>query len=134
MPPDAQDRPLPENPPMSARPRTLLAALLAALVALPALAADPGQGKPKGKKARDAAQVFARRDANGDGGLSVAELAGKKGDPAKAEKRFRKLDANGDGKLTLDELKKAREKAAAKGKSKGKGKKPAKGQGPGQGQ
>jgi hypothetical protein len=101
-------------------PRTLLAALLACLLALPALGADPGQGK--GKKPRDLAQVFAKRDANNDGGLSAAELAGKKGDPAKAEKRLRKMDANGDGKLSLDELKKAREKAAAKKKGKGKGK------------
>jgi hypothetical protein len=100
----------------------MLAALLACLLALPALAADPGKAQGKGKKPRDLAQVFAKRDANNDGGLSAAELAGKKGDPAKAEKRLRKADANADGKLSLDELKKAREKAAAKKKGKGKGK------------
>jgi Ca2+-binding EF-hand superfamily protein len=51
-------------------------------------------------------EVFKRKDANGDGKLSVDEFVGKltgeKADKAKA--RFAKLDKDGDGSLTLQEF------------------------------
>ena len=51
--------------------------------------------------------MFEKKDANGDGSLTLDEF--KKGMKEKqlefAEKRFKRLDADGDGKVTLDELK-----------------------------
>lgn len=60
--------------------------------------------KPKAKP--DPAKVFARKDADGDGSLTVEEF--KKGLKEKAleraDKRFGKLDTDGDGKLSLAEF------------------------------
>lgn len=74
---------------------------VACCLAVPAVAAD-GE-----KKARNPAKVFQKRDANGDGSLSLEEF--KAGMPekalARADARFKKLDANGDGKLSLEEFK-----------------------------
>jgi Ca2+-binding EF-hand superfamily protein len=66
-----------------------------------ALAADGEKKRP------DPEQIFKKKDANGDGALSLEEY--KAGMPdkalAKADGRFKKLDSSGDGKLSLDELK-----------------------------
>jgi len=74
---------------------------VACCLAVPAVAADGD------KKAPNPEKVFQKRDANGDGSLSLEEF--KAGMPEKAltraDARFKKLDANGDGKLSLDEFK-----------------------------
>ena len=60
--------------------------------------------KPKG----DPEQTFKRRDADGDGFLTEAEVAAAAKDEdqkSKMRKRFAKIDVNGDGKLSLDEFK-----------------------------
>jgi Ca2+-binding EF-hand superfamily protein len=67
----------------------------------PALSAD-GE-----KKAPNPEKVFAKKDANSDGSLTLDEFkAGLKDKAlASADKRFKKIDSNGDGKLSLDEFK-----------------------------
>jgi Ca2+-binding EF-hand superfamily protein len=59
------------------------------------------------KKKPDPAKMFEKKDADGDGALTLDEF--KKGMKDKqlegAEKRFKRLDADGDGKVTLDEMK-----------------------------
>lgn len=67
----------------------------------PALSAD-GE-----KKAPNPEKVFARKDANSDGSLTLEEFKAGLKDKAlnSADKRFKKIDANGDGKVTLDEFK-----------------------------
>ncbi len=80
--------------------RTFLAALACSL-GVTAFAADAP------KKDRDPAKFFQKKDANGDGFLTLEEF--KTGMPekaaAKAEGRFKKLDTSGDGKVSLDEFK-----------------------------
>jgi Ca2+-binding EF-hand superfamily protein len=74
---------------------------VAGCLAVPAVAADGDKKGPNPEK------VFQKKDANGDGSLSLEEF--KAGMPekalAKADTRFKRLDANGDGKLSLDEFK-----------------------------
>jgi Ca2+-binding EF-hand superfamily protein len=67
----------------------------------PALSAD-GE-----KKAPNPEKVFAKKDANSDGSLTLEEFKTGLKDKAlnNADKRFKKIDANGDGKVTLDEFK-----------------------------
>jgi len=67
----------------------------------PALSAD-GE-----KKAPNPEKVFAKKDANSDGSLSLEEYKTGLKDKAlaSADKRFKKIDSNGDGKLSLDEFK-----------------------------
>lgn len=67
----------------------------------PALSAD-GE-----KKAPNPEKVFAKKDANSDGSLSLDEFKTGLKDKAlnSADKRFKKMDANGDSKLSLDEFK-----------------------------
>jgi len=69
--------------------------------AVAAQAADKPKGKP------DPAKAFARKDADGDGQLTVEEF--KKGMKDKqlenADKRFKQLDKDGDGKVSMDEFK-----------------------------
>lgn len=79
---------------------TLVLIGLASLVAAPAVVAAPG-------KAPDPQKIFSKKDANGDGSLSLEEYkTGMKDNQLeKAEKRFRKSDTNGDGKLSFDEFK-----------------------------
>jgi len=65
------------------------------------------------KKDRDPAKFFDKKDANGDGFLTLDEF--KAGMPekaaGKADQRFKKIDANGDGKVSRDEFKAGMEKA-----------------------
>lgn len=65
-----------------------------------AQAADKPQGKP------DPAKVFARKDADGDGGLTLEEFKTGLKDKAlaSADKRFGRLDKDGDGKVSLAEF------------------------------
>lgn len=59
------------------------------------------------KKAPDPARIFARKDSNSDGTLSLDEYKAGLKDKAleNADKRFKKIDNNGDGRLSLDEFK-----------------------------
>lgn len=65
------------------------------------------------KKERDPAKFFDKKDADGDGFLTLDEF--KAGMPekaaGKADARFAKIDANGDSKVSRDELKAGMEKA-----------------------
>jgi Ca2+-binding EF-hand superfamily protein len=65
------------------------------------------KAEEKAKKKPDPAKMFEKKDADGDGFLTLDEL--KKGMKGKqlegAEKRFKRLDADGDGKVSLEELK-----------------------------
>ena len=82
----------------------VLAALLGGF-AVPSFAED----KPK----PDPEQVFKKKDANGDGKLSMDEFVGKlEGEKAdKAKAAFAKKDKDGDGFLTLEEFKAGGKKA-----------------------
>lgn len=61
--------------------------------------------KPKGQP--DPAKAFARKDADGDGQLTLDEFKTGLKDKAleNADKRFKKLDADGNGKISMDEFK-----------------------------
>ena len=65
------------------------------------------KAEEKAKKKSDPAKMFEKKDADGDGALTLDEF--KKGMKEKqletAEKRFKKLDKDGDGKVTLEEMK-----------------------------
>jgi|TARA_Y100000385_G_scaffold48179_1_gene44696 Ca2+-binding EF-hand superfamily protein len=65
------------------------------------------QAEEKAKKKPDPAKMFEKKDADGDGALTLEEFkAGMKGKALEnAEKRFEKLDKDGDGKVTLEEMK-----------------------------
>ncbi len=66
--------------------------------------AAPGEGK---KNPPDPAKVFARKDTNKDGSLTLDEFqAGMKDKQLeRAPQRFKTIDANGDGKVSMDEFK-----------------------------
>ena len=84
------------------RIRVLAVVAVAAGCMTPALAA---QGE--GKKAPNPEKMFAKKDANSDGSLSLEEFKSGLKDKAleNADKRFKKIDANSDGKVSLDEFK-----------------------------
>ena len=88
----------------SAPPVDHIVRIVACLAVVAGLA---GHACGEEKKAPDPEKVFARKDADKDGSLTLEEFkAGMKPEGAeKAAKRFGKLDANGDGKLSLDEFK-----------------------------
>jgi Ca2+-binding EF-hand superfamily protein len=67
------------------------------------------------KRQPDPEKVFARKDADGDGKLSLEEFKTGMKDKglANADRRFRKLDANADGKLSLEEFKAGMKATAA---------------------
>ena len=91
--------------------KSLLAALLAAIFALP-LAAQAGNDKAvKATSGSDggAEAMFKSMDKNGDGFISKEEA---KGTPHAAE--FAQLDKNGDGKLSPEEHAAAPEHVAAR--------------------
>jgi Ca2+-binding EF-hand superfamily protein len=86
---------------MRPAPRFLALAVVAAGLILPSLA------RAADKPAPDPEKLFARRDADKDGSLSLEEF--KKGlkDRAleTADKRFKKLDTDGNGRISLEEFK-----------------------------
>ena len=67
-------------------------------------AAAPGEGK---KNPPDPAKVFARKDTNKDGLLTLDEFKTGMKDKQleRAPQRFKTIDANGDGKVSMDEFK-----------------------------
>jgi len=79
----------------------LFASSIVILVVVPAAVAA------EGKKAPDPAKIFARKDANSDGAITLDEFKAGMKDKAldNADKRFKKIDTNSDGKLSLDEFK-----------------------------
>jgi Ca2+-binding EF-hand superfamily protein len=83
----------------------MLARLFA--VSVVALVVAPAAFAAEGKKAPDQAKIFARKDANSDGALTLDEFKAGMKDKAvdKADRRFKKIDSNSDGKLSLDEFK-----------------------------
>ncbi len=80
--------------------RLFAVSVVALVVAQAAFAAE-------GNKAPDPAKIFARKDANSDGALTLDEFKAGMKDKAldNADKRFKKIDTNSDGKLSLDEFK-----------------------------
>jgi len=83
--------------------RSVISGSCLGLLILGAVAAQAAD-KPKGKP--DPAKVFARKDADGDGGLTLEEFKQGLKEKAleRADKRFGKLDKDGDGKLSLAEF------------------------------
>jgi Ca2+-binding EF-hand superfamily protein len=83
--------------------------MIARLVAgsLVVLAFAPAVFAAEGKKAPDPAKIFARKDTNSDGSLTLDEFKAGLKDKAleTADKRFKKIDTNGDGNVSLDEFK-----------------------------
>ncbi|MFM7135964.1 MAG: EF-hand domain-containing protein [Planctomycetota bacterium] len=79
----------------------LISAMVVCCCVSAAVAADGEKKRP------DPELIFKKRDANGDGLLTLEEF--KTGLPeralAKADARFKKLDTSGDGKVSLDEFK-----------------------------
>ena len=80
-------------------------------------AKDPAQKKERKKPTPE--EIFAKRDKDGNGSISLEEYIGKKKDGAadKAKTTFEKLDKNGDGQLCKDEAMRPPKKG--KGKKKG---------------
>jgi Ca2+-binding EF-hand superfamily protein len=93
--------------------RALVAALAVSCFAPAAFAQE--------KKAPNPEKVFAKKDADGDGKLSLEEFkAGMKEEQAaKAGARFNKLDKDGDGTLSLEEFSDGMKAGPAKKKKKG---------------
>lgn len=79
----------------------LFASSIVILMVVPAAVAA------EGKKTPDPAKIFARKDANSDGVITLDEFKAGMKDKAldNADKRFKKIDTNSDGKLSLDEFK-----------------------------
>ena len=73
---------------------------------LSAALTSSARAEDKPKKKPDPAKIFAKKDANGDGSLTLEELkSGMKGKALEnAEKRFEKMDKDGDGKVSLEEF------------------------------
>ena len=89
--------------------RILTTCLLIAFtcLALSVSVSSVAQAEEKAKKKPDPAKMFEKKDANGDGSLTLDEF--KKGMKEKqvdfGEERFMRLDGDGDGNVWLDVLK-----------------------------
>jgi hypothetical protein len=92
--------------------------------------AGKGQGGPgKGGQRPDPAAVHGKMDADGSGGVSLAEFknnprAKNAPDQAKVEQRFNHMDADGSGEISQAEFTDAMKKMAGKRGPGGKGGKP----------
>jgi Ca2+-binding EF-hand superfamily protein len=77
------------------------------VLAIAAIAAVESVSLAEPAKAPDPQKMFARKDANSDGFLSLEEYKTGMKDKQleKADKRFKKIDSNGDGKVSFDEFK-----------------------------
>ena len=86
---------------------SFLSACLPAVIGLCLVSPQAQSAEPDETKKWTATKMFEKKDADGDGFLTLDEL--KKGMKGKqlegAEKRFKRLDADGDGKVSLEELK-----------------------------
>ena len=73
---------------------------------LSAALTSSARAEDKPKKKPDPAKIFAKKDANGDGSLTLEELkSGMKGKALdNVEKRFEKMDKDGNGKVSLEEF------------------------------
>ena len=100
---------------------TILLAL--GLVLVMPLQAGNKQAGAKNKPKQSKAQVFKKKDNNGDGFLSLEEFTAGTKKSAKSAARFAKLDKNSDGKLSLAEFKDKGGKGGKQGKKGKKGKK-----------
>lgn len=92
--------------------------LCALTLGLIGVAALPASAAEKEKKPRDPAKIFSRRDADGDGKLTLDEFKAGMKEPAlaKAEQRFNKIDADGNGTVSLEEFTEAMKAAGKKNK------------------
>lgn len=81
----------------------VLAGGLVAALGLVAASVASGADKP----APDPEKVFKRKDANGDGALSLEEFKTGLKEKAleNADRRFKRVDTDGNGALSLDEFK-----------------------------
>jgi Ca2+-binding EF-hand superfamily protein len=85
--------------------KTTLTLLLLAGLALPICSAkDKGAADPAKKKAPDATKVFAKKDSDGNGSLSLEEFTKGAKDADKATKAFTKKDKDGDKQLSPAEF------------------------------
>jgi Ca2+-binding EF-hand superfamily protein len=73
---------------------------------LSAALTSSARAEEKPKKKPDPAKIFAKKDANGDGSITLEEMkSGMKGKQLEnVEKRFEKIDKDGNGKVSLEEF------------------------------
>jgi hypothetical protein len=89
--------------------KMMIAAMMLALSGLlgSAYAKEDGAKGDK-KKGGDPAEMFAKKDKDGSGKLSLTEFLGKRADDAEAKKKgeayFSKKDTNADGSLSKEEM------------------------------
>ena len=94
-------------------------AVVTAVLALASVVYAKDPAAKKERKKPDPEKVFAQKDKDGDGSISLQEYIGKRKDAAadKAKAMFEKLDTDGSGGLSKQELT-APPKRAGKGKKK----------------
>ena len=97
--------------------KSTLAVLALAALIIPAQAEEE---KKAPKRGGDPAKMLEKKDADGNGTLSLEEFIKGAPDADKATAAFKRKDKDSNGELTLDELKSG---PPAKGEGKGKGKK-----------
>jgi len=82
-------------------------ALVFAVVAAIGLSSAWAEGAPKKERKFDPEKIFQKLDKDGNGQLSVDELAASprfKGDKAKAEEAVKKMDKNNDKQVSKEEF------------------------------